>query len=72
VTKQMTIDEVPPDARARLDHEGEWVAWDRGVTRVVASGSDPVAVRAQAIRAGVARPIMEFIPSPPTASTGAV
>jgi hypothetical protein len=61
-----TLDALPPDARVRLDHAGEWVAWDRGMTRAVASGSDPEAVHAEAVRAGVARPILEWVPLAPT------
>jgi hypothetical protein len=61
----MTLDELPPDARARLDHAGEWIAWDRGMTRVVAFGSDLETVHDDAVRAGVARPILEHIPPAP-------
>src|SRR5262249_22263864 len=55
----------PPDARARLAHSGEWVAWDRDMNRVVASGSDMEAARAEAVKAGVARPVMEWVPPTP-------
>jgi len=58
----MTVDDLPADARVRLDHAGEWVAWDRGMTRAVAAGPDAEAVRAEAIRAGVACPILERVP----------
>ena len=58
----MTREELPPDALIRLDHAGEWVAWDPETTRAVATGADLDKVRADAIAAGVARPIFEWVP----------
>ncbi|MDR3638331.1 MAG: hypothetical protein P4L84_31295 [Isosphaeraceae bacterium] len=58
----MTVDDLPPAARVRIEHAGEWVAWDHGMTRAVAFGSDAEAVRAEAIAAGIVRPILEWVP----------
>ncbi len=58
----LTREELPPDALIRLDHAGEWVAWDPEMTRAVATGADHDSVRAAAIAAGVDRPICEWIP----------
>ena len=56
---------LPPDALVRLDHAGEWVAWDREMKRAVASGPDREDVRAAAVAAGVARPVCEWVPPVP-------
>jgi hypothetical protein len=61
----MPREALPPDAIVRLDHAGEWVAWDPGMTRAVATGPDMEAVRADAIKAGVDRPLMEWVPPVP-------
>lgn len=61
----MPREKLPPDALARLDHAGEWIAWDRDMTRAVASGPDMEAARAEAVKAGVARPVMEWVPPTP-------
>ena len=58
----MSREALPPDALIRLDHAGEWVAWDYEMTRAVATGPDPVAVRAAAIASGVERPVLEWVP----------
>jgi hypothetical protein len=61
----LTREALPPDAIVRLDHAGEWVAWDRDMERAVAAGSDREAVRAAAVAAGVERPICEWVPPVP-------
>jgi hypothetical protein len=71
VNDWMPREALPPDAIVRLDHAGEWVAWDRGMTRSVATGPDMEAVRADAIKAGVARPVMEWVPPAPVRPSGA-
>ena len=61
----MPRESLPQDAVIRLDHAGEWVAWDRDMSRAVATGPDREAVRAEAIAAGVDRPICEWVPPVP-------
>ncbi len=58
----MPREALPPNAIVRLDHAGEWVAWDRDMQRAVATGQNLEAVRAAAIAAGVVRPVCEWIP----------
>ncbi len=58
----LTREELPPDALIRLEHSGEWVAWDREMTRAVATGVDIDKVRAAAIAAGFEHPIFEWVP----------
>jgi hypothetical protein len=65
-------DQLPPDALVRLDHAGEWVAWDRDLTRAVATGADMEAVRAAAVDAGVDRTVMEWVPPTPVRPIGHV
>ena len=66
----LTRDQLPAHTRMRLDHAGEWIAWDQGMTRVVAFGSDPDAVRAEAIQAGTVRPVMDWVPAFPVRTPG--
>jgi hypothetical protein len=66
----MPIEALPPDARARLDHAGEWIAWDQDMRQVVASGTDMQTVRADAIKAGVDRSILEWVPPTPVRPCG--
>jgi hypothetical protein len=56
----------------RLDHAGEWVAWDRDLTRAVATGEDMEAVRAAAVNASVDRPVMEWVPPTPVRPIGPI
>jgi hypothetical protein len=65
----LSRDQLPPDALVRLDHAGEWIAWDRDLARAVATGADMEAVRAAAVAAGVTRPIMEWVPPTPVRPT---
>lgn len=66
----MTIDDLPADARLRDEHAGQWVAWDHGMTRILASGSDLKTVHAEAIATGAVRPVLEFIPPVETRPAG--
>jgi hypothetical protein len=66
----LTRDQLPPDALVRLDHAGEWVAWDRDMKRAIATGADMEAVRADAIKAGVDRPVLEWVPLAPVRPLG--
>ncbi len=59
--REYTREELPYDALIRLDHAGEWVAWNHELTRAVAWGKDRAAVRAEAIRAGFEGPVMEWV-----------
>jgi hypothetical protein len=61
----MTVDELPVQARLRLEHAGRWVAWADDFTRVVAAGDDYVSVREAASQAGVARVVYEWVPPVP-------
>ena len=62
----MPREALPPDAVVRLDHAGEWVAWDHEMQRAIATGLDREIVRAAALAAGVVRPICEWVPPVPT------
>lgn len=55
---------MPEDARLRLEHVGQWVAWDRGETRIVAAGDDPIEVRREAESLGHAGVILDWIDPP--------
>jgi hypothetical protein len=57
----LTKEELPPDALIRLEHAGEWVAWDREMTRAVATGVDFDEVCASAKAAGFEHPIFEWV-----------
>jgi hypothetical protein len=61
----LSRDQLPPDALVRLDHAGEWIAWDRDLTRAVATGEDMEAVHAAAVAAGVDQPVLEWVPPTP-------
>jgi hypothetical protein len=65
-------DQLPPDALVRLDHAGEWIAWDHDLARAVATGAAMEAVRAAAVAAGVTPPIMEWVPPTPVRPMGPV
>ena len=58
----MTREELPPDALVRLEHAGEWVAWDSEMQTAIATGPDHATVRAAAIAAGAVRPVCEWVP----------
>ena len=68
----LSRDQLPPDALVRLDHAGEWVAWDHDLIRAVATGADMETVRAAAVSAGVARPVMEWVPPTPVCPIGPI
>ncbi len=53
--------ELGPQGVARFEHAGEWVAWTPGFGRFVCAGSDRERVKAEAIAAGVERPLLEWI-----------
>ncbi len=59
----MTADELPTDARPRLEHAGKLVAWSsRDLDRIVAAGDDYAEVSEAARRAGFEHPIYEWLP----------
>lgn len=49
---------------APVELAGQWVAWDRERTEIVASGDDFAAVREEAIASGHTMPLMEVVPRP--------
>jgi hypothetical protein len=66
-------DELPLQARLRLEHAGRWVAWTEDGGRIVAAADDYEAVRTAARQAGVERAICEWLPPLDEArSTGGV
>ena len=46
-----------------IEYAGKWIAWDHGMTRIVASGATPREVRDAAIKAGEPRPILGKSPA---------
>lgn len=61
----MSADELPVQARLRLEHAGRWVAWSEDFNSVLAVGDDREAVRAAARQAGAARALLEWVPPVP-------
>jgi hypothetical protein len=60
----MTIDQLPIEARLRLEHAEKWVAWAEDWQSVIASGDDHAEVREAARLAGFPRATMEWVPPP--------
>ena len=60
----LTIDQLPVEARLRLEHAEKWVAWAENCQSVIASGETHAEVREAARRAGFPRAIMEWMPPP--------
>lgn len=56
---------------APVEYAGQWVAWDRAQTRIVAHGSDVAAVRAEAIAAGHSDAILQKVRRPDVTFIGA-
>jgi hypothetical protein len=70
---ELTVPELPTQARLRLEHAGQWVAWSEDGREIVAAGDEYQTVRAAARRAGVERAICEWLPPLDEArSTGGV
>jgi hypothetical protein len=57
--------QLPAQARLRLEHAGQWVAWSEDFTRVVASGDSFEAMRDAVRRLGVMLTVSEWIPPVP-------
>jgi hypothetical protein len=57
--------ELPTQARLRLEHAGQWVAWSEDFTRVVAAGDSFEAMRGAARQLGVTGTVSEWIPPVP-------
>jgi hypothetical protein len=57
--------ELPAQARLRLEHAGQWVAWSEDFTRVVASGDSFEAMRDAVRQLGVTPTVSEWIPPVP-------
>lgn len=45
-----------------IEHAGKWIAWDHGMTRIVASGESPTEVLESAKKVGVFDPILDKSP----------
>ena len=56
---------------APVEYAGQWVAWDKSLTRIVAHGADVAAVRQAAITAGHSDAILEKVRRPEFSSIGA-
>ena len=41
-----------------IEFAGKWIAWDHGMTRIVANGATPKEVRDAAVKAGEPNPIL--------------
>jgi hypothetical protein len=66
----MSASELPDQARLRLDHAGQWVAWSEDFTRIVAAGDSYEAVRDAARRAGAEQTVKEWVPPVPVRPLG--
>jgi uncharacterized protein with PhoU and TrkA domain len=66
----LTIDELPVQARLRLEHAGRWVAWAEDDQSILAVADTHDEVREAARRAGVARAVCEWVPPVPTRPLG--
>jgi len=65
--------EWPEQARLRLEHSGQWVAWTEDGRRIVAAADEYEEVRDAARRAGVERAVCEWLPPVDQArSTGGI
>ena len=70
---EMPASGLPPQARLRLEHAGQWVAWTEDGRQIVAAGGEYEGVREAARRAGVERAVCEWLPPLDEArSTGGV
>ena len=66
----MTIDELPVQARLRLEHAGRWVAWADDDRSVIAAADTFEEVREAAGRAGHLRALYEWVPPVPVRPLG--
>jgi hypothetical protein len=57
----MTIEQLPVEARLRLEHAEKWVAWAPDNQSIIVSGEDHEEVREAARRAGFRRAICEWV-----------
>ena len=62
----MTIDELPVQARLRLEHAGRCVAWADDNQSILAVADTYEEVWEALRRAGVARAVCEWVPPVPT------
>ena len=64
----MTLDEKMADPRrpkvAPVEYTGQWVAWNKDETNIIAHGTDVAKVRAAAIAAGHADALLEIVHRP--------
>ena len=59
------LEQLPYKLQMRVIHAGKWVAWTPNFKKVIAADHDPMAARAKAHKAGVAHPVMEWVPPVP-------
>ena len=64
------MNQLPVQARLRLEHAGRWVVWSDDFTRVLAVADDPEAVREAARQAGATQAVCEWIPPVPIRPLG--
>ena len=60
----MTIDQLPVEARLRLEHAEKWVAWAEDWQSVIASGDSLQEVSEAARQAGFPWAPLEWVPPP--------
>jgi hypothetical protein len=61
---------VPPAVSVE-EYSGQWIAWDRKQTRILAHGDDFVEVQKAAMAAGEADPLLQKVPIAGTIFIGA-
>ena len=70
----MTLDEKMADPRrpklAPVEYAGQWVAWNKDETEIIAHGTDVAKVRAAAVAAGQTCAILEKVHLPDRMQVG--
>ena len=66
----MTAEELPVEARIRLENAGRWVAWAEDDQSILAVADTHAEVREAARRAGFDRAVCEWLPPVPTRPIG--
>jgi len=64
---QVVPDEIRHPGPAPIEYAGQWVAWDKEQTEIVAHGRDVASVHAAAIAAGHPEAILEKVRRPDAA-----
>ena len=68
--KQSELGELPRPKPAPIEYAGQWVAWNKEQTEVIAHGRDLASVREAAIAAGHRNAIFERVRQPGVAFIG--